>query len=322
MGRPGLDSRHPGPDLRRPGHADRRARRDDGRAGAREATRRARPATLSARQETPEAPLPPSRDAPSEALVVRMDAQGTCRDTQGVACDALDSTSAPLGASCVAHFSEFDACASKGAAAGTDWHRLITSREAQGNRREARVTRREALAVPCASLAASRVSNVETSAPRRSTCAAISVACDSMVETCAAISSPRAVRIEACASPAMPSGPIVTPWGAEPGSTASIVASRAAGVGGHGAIVVGCASIVARCGSIVARRASIVASRASLVTSRASPARLDGPRDVVDTPVVTVELRRMTSKPGVTQARRPFDTAHRARRPRPRRAHP
>jgi len=72
----------------------------------------------------------------------------------------------------VAHFPEFDALASKSAAGGTTWHRSITSREAQINRREALGVRRMSLVVP-------RVSLIETSDPPRSTCAAISVACDS-----------------------------------------------------------------------------------------------------------------------------------------------
>ncbi len=176
-------------------------------------------------------------------------------------------TIAPLSGSCVAHLPELDARVPKGAARRTKWHRSITSREAQVRRREAQPNPRDALAVPRASPVVRRASIALTSAPLRSTCAVITVACDSKVAAHAAIAPPRGARIEACASHGIPTGSIVAPPEAKRGSMALIVVSCAGGAEGRAAIGVGCPSIVSS-------RASLLPSRASRATASDARGRL------------------------------------------------
>jgi hypothetical protein len=197
---------------------------------------------LSAKGATPDVPLPPSRDVPSDALSGAIDAPG---------------------AACVAHFPEADLRASKVAAGGTAWHRSITSREAP-------VARCASPVAPCASVVAPCASIVETRDPQCSTCPVIIVACASKAERRASIAPPRGARTEACASPTRGSGSRVTSRYAKLGASAPIAVLCAPEAGDRAAIVVRCAAIVGRCASIVTSRASIVTSRASIVTSRAS----------------------------------------------------
>jgi hypothetical protein len=196
----------------------------------------------SAKGEMLDAPLPPPHDAPSDAL-------GATIAALGMSIDAL-------GATCAVCSSEIDPLVSKIDAGGTTWHKSITSRESL-------VVPSEALVISCASVVAPRVSIVLTMGPLHSTCEAISVARDSMVEPWASIAPPRGTRLGAGASSVVRGGSIVALSGAQPASGASIVASSASLAGGRDSIVV-------RCDSIVDRRDSIAWSRESLRVSRAS----------------------------------------------------